>query len=250
MTNRRGSTAGARVEHVHRADVLELVRPLRGVGRVRQERAVDDVSIAWRSSRVASSPSIVGWVRSILTNSVLPPGASAGGRMSSARTRAVPRILLEPAQELPTQVGARTRDRDDAAGGGARHARLIAHTRVRSEGCGSDPVVEPMIAVLAAARDRSDRGRRGDRAAGVGGQGAGRQRDRRGGELGRDRGRRGRPRADPGVRRRLRDERRRTRCWRWSATPRPSCARSTICGGSRAWGSAARRCRRSPACRG
>ena len=34
--------AGARVEHVHRADVLELVRPLRRVRRVREERAVDE----------------------------------------------------------------------------------------------------------------------------------------------------------------------------------------------------------------
>jgi hypothetical protein len=37
---RRG--AGAGVEHVHRADVLELVGPRAGVRGERQERAVDD----------------------------------------------------------------------------------------------------------------------------------------------------------------------------------------------------------------
>ena len=79
--------AGARVEHVHRADVLELVRPLGGVRRVRQERAVDERVdlVALEQRRELAIDRRLGQVE--LDELDLAAGASAGGRMSSASTR-------------------------------------------------------------------------------------------------------------------------------------------------------------------
>ena len=94
-----------------------------------------------------------------------------------------------------------------------------------------------------------DRRRRGRRAAGVGRQGARRERDRRGGEAHRRSRRVGRQAADPRRRRRRGHGSATTRGWRSSATRRARSARPTISRASPRSGFAARRCRASRRCR-
>ena len=87
MTRRARLDARARVEHVHRADVLELVRPLRRVRRMREERAVDErVDLVALEQR--GELAIDRRLRQVdLDELDLAAADASGGRTSSARTR-------------------------------------------------------------------------------------------------------------------------------------------------------------------
>jgi hypothetical protein len=118
--------AGAGVQHVHRAHVLELVRPLHGVRRVREERAVDedlDRVLLEQRGEVA----VDGGLREIdLDELDLAAGHERGRPDVERQHPIVPRILLEPAEELGAEERARARDRDDARlGVAARHGGAL-----------------------------------------------------------------------------------------------------------------------------
>ncbi len=212
-----------------------------------------NVSTSWRWSSVASSASTVGWVRSTLMNSTLPPGSERGRPDVEREHLAVARVLLEAPQQLPSEIRAGPGDRDDAAGAWGLQAAWQAYSakEIRGAWYPVSAMVEPVIRVLPADVIDQIAAGRGDRAPGLGGQGAGRQRDRRRGahDHGRDLGRR--PRVDPGHRRRPGDVR--GRCGARARAPRDLQAPlrvDDLWGLDQPWGSGARRCRRSRACRG
>ena len=84
----------------------------------------------------------------------LAAGPATGGRTSSASTRRVPRVLLEPAQQLAAEERARPGHRDDAAGGCARRCgapwRPYSALRRDQRGVLRAGCVDSVIAVLPA----------------------------------------------------------------------------------------------------
>jgi hypothetical protein len=117
--HRRRARGGARVQDVHRADVLELVGPLGGVGRVRQERAVDDGVdlLALEQGRDLAVDRRLGQV-----DREEPRLGRAGGQDRRRldvedQHLGVAAIFFEPLDQLGAQVGARAGDRDDALPG-------------------------------------------------------------------------------------------------------------------------------------
>jgi hypothetical protein len=105
---------GAGVHDVHRADVLELVGPLGGVGRMRQERAVDhgvdvlareqggDLAVDRRLGQIDREEPRLGRAR-----------GEQGRRLHvEHQDLGVATIFLEPTQELGAEEGAGAGDRD------------------------------------------------------------------------------------------------------------------------------------------
>jgi hypothetical protein len=111
---------------VHRADVLELVRPLGGVRRVRQEGAVHervDLGLLEQRRELAVDRRL----GEVELDELDLAADLRGGPDVERDHPLVPGIFFEPAQQLPAEERARPGHRDDAAvgGGAGRHARCL-----------------------------------------------------------------------------------------------------------------------------